>query len=66
MGLIIMSVAGFAAYMKHIHASAKLAYLNNRPLSKISNKYLVLSETFVVGMGLKIVISSYTEPLLLL
>ncbi|CRF48324.1 C4-dicarboxylate anaerobic carrier, putative [Helicobacter heilmannii] len=65
-GLIIMSVAGFAAYMKHIHASAKLAYLSNRPLSKISNKYLVLSGTFVVGMGLKIVISSYTGLLLLL
>ncbi|WP_120951562.1 C4-dicarboxylate transporter DcuC [Helicobacter sp. L8] len=65
-GLIIMSVAGFAAYMKHIHASAKLAYLSNKPLSKISNKYLVLSGTFVVGMGLKIVISSYTGLLLLL
>ncbi|WP_104708528.1 C4-dicarboxylate transporter DcuC [Helicobacter ailurogastricus] len=65
-GLIIMSVAGFAAYMKHIHASAKLAYLSNRPLSKIRNKYLVLSGTFVVGMGLKIVISSYTGILLLL
>ncbi|BCZ18148.1 C4-dicarboxylate ABC transporter [Helicobacter sp. NHP19-003] len=65
-GLIIMSVAGFAAYMKHIQASAKLAYLSNRPLSKIRNKYLVLSGTFVVGMGLKIVISSYTGLLLLL
>lgn len=65
-GLIIMSVAGFAAYMKHINASAKLAYLANKPLGKISNKYLVLSGTFVVGMALKIVISSYAGLLILL
>ena len=65
-GLIIMSVAGFAAYMKHINASAKLAFLANKPLGKIKNKYLILSGTFVVGMALKIVISSYTGLLLLL
>lgn len=65
-GLIIMSVAGFAAYMKHINASAKLAYLANKPLGKIRNKYLVLSGTFVVGMALKIVISSYAGLLILL
>lgn len=65
-GLIIMSVAGFAAYMKHIHASSKLAFLANAPLSKIKNKYLILSGTFLVGMSLKIVISSYTGLLLLL
>lgn len=34
-GLIIMSVAGFTAYMKHINASAKLAFLANKPLGKI-------------------------------
>ncbi len=65
-GLIIMSVAGFAAYMKHINASAKLAFLANKPLGKIENKYLILSGTFVVGMALKIVISSYAGLLLLL
>ncbi|EFN2817771.1 C4-dicarboxylate ABC transporter, partial [Campylobacter coli] len=64
-GLIIMSVAGFAAYMKHINASAKLAFLANKPLGKIKNKYLILSGTFVVGMALKIVISSYAGLLLL-
>ncbi|WP_199764140.1 hypothetical protein [Helicobacter felis] len=52
MGLIIMGVAGFVAYMKHIHTSAKLTYPSNKPLSKISNKYFVLSETFSVGMFL--------------
>lgn len=65
-GLIIMSVAGFAAYMKHINASSKLAYLANKPLGKIKNKYLILSGTFIVGMALKIVISSYAGLLVLL
>ena len=65
-GLIIMSVAGFAAYMRHINASAKLAFLANKPLGRIKNKYLILSGTFVVGMALKIVISSYAGLLLLL
>ena len=65
-GLIIMSVAGFAAYMKHINASAKLAFLANKPLGKIKNKYLILSGTFIVGMALKTVISSYAGLLLLL
>lgn len=65
-GLVIMSVAGFAAYMKHINASSKLAYIANKPLGKIKNKYLVLSGTFVVGMALKIVISSYAGLLILL
>ncbi|TQR30604.1 C4-dicarboxylate ABC transporter [Campylobacter sp. MIT 99-7217] len=65
-GLIIMAVAGFAGYMKYINASAKLAYLSNKPLGKIQNKYLILSGTFVVGMALKIVISSYAGLMLLL
>ncbi|MDV6021196.1 hypothetical protein OT326_06860 [Campylobacter jejuni] len=34
-GFIIMSVAGFTAYMKHINASAKLAFLANKPSGKI-------------------------------
>lgn len=57
-GMIIMIVTGYAAYMKHIKASTKLAYLASNPLSKISNKYLVLSGMYLVGMALKLVITS--------
>lgn len=32
-GMIIMIVTGYAAYMKHINASTKLAYLASRPLA---------------------------------
>ncbi|MDO4922393.1 MAG: C4-dicarboxylate transporter DcuC [Phascolarctobacterium sp.] len=57
-GMIIMMVTGYAAYMKHIQASTKLAYLASNPLSKIRNKYLVLSGMYLVGMALKLVITS--------
>lgn len=57
-GMIIMIVTGYAAYMKHIQASTKLAYLASKPLSKIQNKYLVLSGMFIIGMALKLVITS--------
>lgn len=57
-GMIIMIVTGYAAYMKHIQASTKLAYLASKPLSKIKNKYLVLSGMYLVGMALKLVITS--------
>lgn len=57
-GTIIMAVTGYAAYMKHIQASTKLAYLASKPLSKIKNRYLVLSGMFLVGIALKLVITS--------
>lgn len=57
-GMIIMIVTGYAAYMKHINASTKLAYIASKPLSKVKNKYLVLSCMYVMGMLLKLVITS--------
>ena len=50
-GLIIMSVAGFAAYMRHINASAKLAFLANKPLGRIKNKYFILDRTNNMGIN---------------
>lgn len=57
-GAIIMIVTGYAAYMKHIQASTKLAYLAGKPLARIKNRYLVLSGMFLVGIALKLVITS--------
>lgn len=65
-GAIIMAVTGYAAYMNHIGASGKLAYLAVKPLSKIHNQYLVLSGVFVIGMLLKLVITSQSALALLL
>lgn len=57
-GAIIMAVTGYGAYMNHINASKKLAFLAVRPLRAIKNKYLVLAGMYVIGMALKLVITS--------
>lgn len=57
-GTIIMVVTGYAEYMKQTQASTKLAYLASKPLGKIKNKYLILSGFFLIGMALKIVLTS--------
>ncbi|WP_133249484.1 C4-dicarboxylate transporter DcuC [Helicobacter cinaedi] len=61
-------VCGWVCYIYEAYQclSSKLAFVANAPLGKIKNKYLILSGTFVVGMMLKIVISSYAELILLL
>ena len=57
-GLTLMMITGYAMYMSHIGASTKLAYLAMKPLSKISNPYIVLGMLFVIGICLKLVITS--------
>jgi DcuC family C4-dicarboxylate transporter len=57
-GTIIMVVTGYAEYMKRIKASTKLAFIASGPLRKIKNKYLILSGFFLVGMALKLVLTS--------
>lgn len=57
-GTIIMVVTGYAEYMKRIKASTKLAFMASGPLRKIKNKYLILSGFFLVGMALKLVLTS--------
>lgn len=65
-GAIIMAVTGYGAYMNHINASKKLAYMAVRPLRLIKNKYLVLAGMYVIGMLLKLVITSQAGLALLL
>ena len=57
-GLTLMMITGYAMYMSHIGASTKLAYLATKPLSKIKNPYIVLSMLFIIGIILKLVITS--------
>lgn len=57
-GALIMVVTGYATYMKHIEASTKLAYMSTRVLGGIRNKYLILSVFFLIGMCLKLVLTS--------
>ncbi|XOQ51759.1 MAG: C4-dicarboxylate ABC transporter [Succiniclasticum sp.] len=57
-GSLIMVVTGYATYMKHIKASNKLAYLATSHLGWIRNKYLILSAFYLIGMALKLVLTS--------
>lgn len=57
-GLVIMSVAGFAKYMDHIGASKVLVKVSAAPLSLIKSPYLLLALSYIVGQLLNIVIPS--------
>lgn len=65
-GTIIMVVTGYSAYMNHIKASDKLAYLAVKPLRKIKNKYFIISGVFVVAIFLKAIITSQAGLTMLL
>ena len=65
-GSIIMAVTGYAMYMSHIKASTKLAVLATKPLARMHKPYLVLSGIFLIGMALKLVISSQAGLALLM
>jgi len=57
-GMIIMAAGGFAKYMTAISASTALVNLSIKPLSRISNPYLLLAITYVAGQFLNIFIPS--------
>ena len=58
LGLIIMSVAGFAKYMDRIGASEALVRLAIKPLGLFHAPYLVLSLGFLLGQVLHVFIPS--------
>lgn len=58
LGLIIMTVAGFANYMDHIGASKVLVKLAVKPLSKLNAPYIVLAAGYILGQILNIFIPS--------
>lgn len=57
-GLIIMAAGGFARYMSSISASTALVGLAVKPLSRISNPYLLLALAYVVGQILNVFVPS--------
>lgn len=58
LGLIIMSVAGFAKYMDKIGASEALVNMSINPVKKLNSPYLVLALSYVIGQFLNIFIPS--------
>lgn len=57
-GLMIMTVGGFAKYMDYIGASRSLVHLASKPLSMIRSPYLLLAVSYIIGQMLNIVIPS--------
>lgn len=58
LGLMIMSVAGFARYMDYIGANEALVSVGTKPLRFISSPYVILSVAFLIGMLMKTAIIS--------
>jgi DcuC family C4-dicarboxylate transporter len=58
LGLIIMSVAGFAKYMDKIGASSALVNMSIKPVKKLNSPYLVLALSYIIGQFLNIFIPS--------
>lgn len=65
-GTNLMVVAGYAAMMTHIGASAKLADVATKPLLKINKPYVILAFLYVIGIILKMMITSHAGLALLL
>lgn len=66
LGLIIMSVAGFSAYMSHIGAAQALVRVSVKPVSLINNPWIVLALAYWVGIFVSLFITSATGLGLLL
>jgi DcuC family C4-dicarboxylate transporter len=58
LGLNIMIIGGFAAYMERIGASKALVKLCVRPLQAVRSPYLLLALTYVVGQFIALFINS--------
>lgn len=57
-GLMIMTVGGFAKYMDYIGASRSLVYIASKPLSMVKSPYVLLGISYIIGQLLNIVIPS--------
>lgn len=60
LGIVLMTVTGYAMFMSHIGASTKLALKATKPLKKFNSPYFVLAIIFVIGCMLKLVITSHS------
>ena len=58
LGILIMSVAGFARYMDKIGASAVLVHYGVKPLRLVKSPYVVLAMGFVLGQFMHMIIPS--------
>jgi C4-dicarboxylate transporter, DcuC family len=60
LGILIMSVAGFARYMDKIGASDVLVHYSIKPLRLVKSPYVVMSMGFFIGQFMHMIIPSAT------
>lgn len=66
LGLMIMSLVGFAEYMSHIGADEVIVRQAVKPLSKINNKSILIFLAYIIGATLQLAIPSATALAVLL
>lgn len=66
LGLTLMCIAGFSAYMDHVGASYSLFRVFKKPLSNVKNPYVLLIVSFFIVQFLVIFIPSHAGLALLL
>ncbi len=66
LGLMIMSLVGFAEYMSHIGADEVIVRQAVKPLSKIRNKSVLIFLAYMIGAVLQLAIPSATALAVLL
>jgi DcuC family C4-dicarboxylate transporter len=66
LGMNIMAVGGFAAYMSDIGASHAMVRISTSPMAKLKSPYLVIALGYIIGAFLNMFITSATGLGLLL
>lgn len=60
LGMIIMALCGFAAYMTKIGANEVVVDLFTRPLARLKSPYILLFSAFLIGSLLSLAVASAT------
>ncbi|WP_252176410.1 anaerobic C4-dicarboxylate transporter DcuC [Endozoicomonas sp. 4G] len=60
LGMIIMALCGFAAYMTKVGANEVVVDLFTKPLARLKSPYILLFSAFLVGSLLSLAVSSAT------
>ncbi len=66
LGMNIMAVGGFAAYMSAMGASHALVRISTAPMAKIKSPYIIIALAYIIGVFLNMFITSATGLGLLL
>ena len=60
LGMMIMVICGFAAYMSHLGANDMVVKLASRPLKSIRSPYILMVVAYFISCGMSLAVSSAT------